>query len=117
MFGRTFPCYVLRVYVFIEARLNSWSNHDSVKIVPCLSISLRIFPCRFAVTVAVAIAVTVAVAVAIAMAVAVAVSATFAVAIAIAIATAVAVAVTHNKNACRQILEEMVIEQHQFILE
>ena len=50
--------------MFIEARVNGWSNHDYLKIVPCFSISLRTFPCRLDVNVAVAIAVPVAVAVA-----------------------------------------------------
>ena len=73
--------------MFIEAQLNGWSNHDSLKIVPCLSISLRTFSCRVAVTVAVAIAVTVALALAVAIAAAVAI----AVAVAVAVATTVAI--------------------------
>ena len=73
--------------VFVEARLNGWSNHDTLKIVPYLSISLRNFPCRVAVTVAVAMAVTVAVVIAVAIAVAVAVT------VAVAVAATVAVAV------------------------
>ena len=84
--------------MFILARLNGCSNHDSLKIVTCLVISLWTLPCCVAVTVAVAVAVAatvaVAVAIAIAVAVAVAVAVTFAVAVAVAVTATVAVAVT-----------------------
>ena len=71
---------MLRVY---GSAVKRWNNHDSLKIVPYLSILLRNFPCRISVTVAVAIAVTIAAVVAVAATVAVA--DTVAVAIAIAI--------------------------------